>query len=183
LKSLGRAPSGEQHEQFKEQISRLMGGVIEVLSVKDKKSFLGTLIKNAYRDEVSKRYVIIFNEKTLQLFQVGYSLIDWEYRQALGKNNLAKWLHAFYSTHAGAYEYKVETLNTLCGSTTKRLGDFRKSLINALQKLKDIGAIQSWSIGEFSDLVNVVTYPTNTQKKYIYKSKRAVKSQSKAGLI
>jgi hypothetical protein len=173
LKQLGRASSGEQHEEFKEQIARIMGGVIEVTSLKDKKTFMGTLIKSACRDDQTGRYVVVFNEKTLHLFQYGYTLIDWEYRQSLGKNNLAKWLHTFYSSHASPFDYKVETLRTLCGSHLQRLGDFRKALRLALDRLVAVGAIKSWAIGEFSDLVSVANYPTNAQRKYLAKSTRA----------
>ena len=175
LKELGRALSGEQHEQFKEQIARIMGGVIEVTSVKDKKTFMGTLIKAAYRDDQTGRYVVVFNEKTLDLFQAGYTLVDWEDRQSLGKNNLAKWLHTFYSSHASPFDYKVDTLRTLCGSNVERLGDFRKALRLALDRLVFVGAIKGWAIGEFSDLVTVANYPTNTQRKHLAKAARRVK--------
>lgn len=167
LKSLKRSTSGEQHDQFKEQVARIIGGVIEVTSVKQKKTFMGTLIKSAYRDDESGRYVVAFNDGILELYQAGYTLIDWAERQSLGRDNLAKWLHTFYSSHASPFDYKVETLRRLCGSEMDRLGDFRKALRASLEKLVSIGAIKSWSIGEFSDLVSVATHPTTSQRKHL----------------
>lgn len=59
LKALGRKTSGEQHEQFKEQVARLIGGVVEITDLKKRKTFVGTLVQKAYRDEDSGRYVVI----------------------------------------------------------------------------------------------------------------------------
>ena len=172
LKELGRKVSGEQHEQFKEQIVRLMGGVVEITSIKDQKTFMGTLVHKAFRDEATGRYVVIFDEDMLQLYQTGHTLIDWEQRQALGKNNLAKWLQGFYASHAKPFPYKVETIFNLCGSTTDRLGDFRKLLRLALDQLINVGAIKSWSIDPKTDLVAVVNVPSQAQLKHLAKAKK-----------
>jgi len=176
LKELGRGVGKEQHEQFKEQIARLIGGVVEITSLKDKKTFIGTLVQKAFRDEETGRYVVIFDEDMLQLYQTGHTLIDWEQRQALGKNNLAKWLQGFYASHAKPFPYKVETIFNLCGSTTDRLGDFRKLLRLALDQLVNVGAIQSWTIDPKTDLVEVVNVPSQTQLKHLAKAKKRPKS-------
>lgn len=159
LNDLERGVGGQDHEQLKEEIARLMGGVVEITWKKEKKTFSGTLVKNVYRDEETQQYVVIFDEKMLSLYEDGYTYVDWQQRRALGKNNLAKWLHGFYASHADPFPYKVLTIKTLCGSTTKRLGDFRKALRNALDELKKIGAIRDWQIDEQSDLVTVMKTP------------------------
>lgn len=174
LKELGRKVSGEQHEQFKDQIARLIGGVVEITSLKDKKTFIGTLISKAFRDEETGRYVVIFDEDMLQLYQTGHTLIDWEQRHALGQNSLAKWLHGFYSSHAAPYGYKTESLQKLCGSTVERLGDFRKLLRTALTKLIDVGALKSWDIDPKTDLVTVIKVPSQTQLKHLSKRKKTL---------
>lgn len=176
LKELGRGTSGKEHDLFKEQIMRLVTGGIEITSLKDKQTFMGTLVHKAFRDEETGRYVVIFDEDMLQLYQTGHTLIDWEQRQALGKNNLAKWLHGFYASHAKPFPYKVETLKNLCGSTVDRLGDFRKLLLIALPQLVNVGAIKSWSIDPKTDLVEVVNVPSQTQLKHLAKAKKRPKS-------
>jgi TrfA protein len=174
LKELGRGTGKEQHEQFKEQVMRLVTGGIEITSLEDKKTFMGTLVHKAFRDEATGRYVVIFDEDMLNLYQTGHTLIDWEQRQALGKNNLAKWLQGFYASHAKPFPYKVQTIFNLCGSTTERLGDFRKLLRTALAQLVDVGAIASWEIEPKTDLVKVVNIPSQSQLKHLTKAlKRA----------
>lgn len=156
LLELERGVGGEDHEQLKEELARLMGGVVEITWTKEKKTFAGTLIKNYYRDEEARQYVVIFDKKMLELYEDGYTYIDWEQRRALGKKNLAKWLHGFYASHTDPFPYKVATLKTLCGSTTKRLSDFRKALSAALEDIKKVGAIKNWKIDPETDKLYVI---------------------------
>lgn len=172
LQDLGRGVGKEQHEQFKEQVMRLMTGGIEITDIKAKITFMGTLVQKAYRDEKTGRYVVIFDKDMLALYESGYTLIDWKERMSLGQNNLAKWLHGFYSTHAAPFPYKVETILKLCGSTTT-LKAFKIKLKKSLTELVTVEAIQSWSIDE-SDLVHIERMPTPTQMKHLAIKKRTV---------
>jgi hypothetical protein len=165
LKELGRGVSGREHEELKEDISRLLGGVVEITWTDTQKTFIGHLVQQAYRDEKTQRYVVIFDQKMLGLYEGGYSYIDWDRRKALKSNSLAKWLQGFYGSHAQPYAYKVETLKNLCGSTIGRLTDFRKLLRSALNELVTVGSIKSWKIE--NDLVHVVNVPTKSQLKHI----------------
>lgn len=155
LKALGRGTGKSQHEQLKQEIANLAAGLTEITWTKERKTFGGTLISNFFRDEDTGLYVVKFNQDFGKLYATGHTSIDWEERKSLGQNNLAKWLHGFYSSHEQPYSYKVETLQRLCGSTTVRR-DFRRSLKEALPKLIDIGTIASWSIEAETDLVNVI---------------------------
>ncbi len=171
LKELGRGTGKEQHEQFKEQVMRLVTGGIEITDLKAKITFIGTLVNKAYRDEVTGRYVVIFDKDMLALYEAGYTLIDWQQRMALGQNNLAKWLHGFYSSHAAPFAYKVETLRGLCGSTTTNKA-FKGALKKALVELTDVGAIKAWSI-DSDDLVQIERKPSPSQRKHLTKAKAA----------
>lgn len=174
LKELGRKTSGEQHEQLKEQMARLIGGVVEITDLKAKITFIGALVNKAYRDEVTGRYVVIFDKDMLALYEAGHTLIDWQQRTALGQNNLAKWLHGFYSSHAAPFAYKVDTLRGLCGSTAE-LKKFKQGLKKSLAELADVGAIEAWSI-DADDLVQIERKPSPSQRKHLTKAK-AVKRQ------
>lgn len=165
LKTMGRKTSGEQHEQFKEQVARLMGGVVEITDTKARVTFMGTLVSKAFRDEDSGRYVVIFDRDMLNLYEAGYSHIDWNQRMALGKSTLAKWLHGFYATHAQPYSYKVQTLHNLCGSGAT-MKEFKRLLKKALGELTGVGAIQGWSIDD-ADLVTVQRTPSIAQQKHL----------------
>ena len=177
LKALGRKTSGEQHEQFKEQVTRLIGGVIEITDTKARMTFMGTLVSKAARNEDTGRYVVIFDKDMLNLYEAGYSHIDWNQRMALGKSTLAKWLHGFYATHAKPYPYKVETLHNLCGSVDKSLRSFRQKLKKALDELVNVRAIEGWSIDQ-DDLVTVQRAPSPSQRKHLKGSSQ--KTENKA---
>lgn len=171
LKSLGRKTGGDQHEQLKEEITRLRSGTVEIKWIAEQKTFGGGLISNYYRDDVTGEWIVIFDEKMQALYDAGYTHIDWEQRQALRDNHLAQWLHGFYTTHAEPFPYKVETLKGLCGSTISRLGDFRKSLRVALDAIKEVGAITNWEIEKKTDLVHVSRVPSISQQKHLKNKK------------
>lgn len=170
LKALGRGTSGKHHEEFKEQMVRLMGGVVEITNTTSHKTFMGTLVSKAFRDEQTGRYVVVFDGDMLNLYESGYSLIDWNQRMALGKSMLAKWLHGFYSTHAKPYPYKVETLHSLCGSTAT-MKEFKRMLKKAFDELIKAGAIVGWIIDQ-DDLVIIQRTPSTAQKKHLQRGKK-----------
>ncbi len=179
LKALGRSTGGTQHEQLREEITRLRSGTVEITWTTNGKAFGGGLVSEYFYDDVTQSYVVIFSEKMLSLYEGGYSHIDWEQRKLLGNNNLAKWLHGFYSSHADPFAYKVETIRKLCGSKhDQRLGDFRKLLRVALEKLVGLGAILSWNIDSKSDLVTVVKTPSASQQRHL--QRKRLKSEDPA---
>jgi CHAD domain-containing protein len=177
LKALGRATGGGDYEELKEDISRLMSGVVEITFTDTQETFIGSLIHNAYRQETTQRYALVFDEKMRKLYDTGYTHVDWEQRTKLKGDSLAKWLHGFYATHASPLRYKVETIKELCGSTTGRLTDFRIALRKALDKLKDVGAITSWAIDPKSDLVTVRRKASMSQKRHL-ENKQAAKASA-----
>lgn len=169
LEALGRATGGTDYDDLKEDISRLMGGVVEITFTDTNETFIGSLIHNAYREEATQRYVLVLDEKMRKLYDAGYTYVDWEQRTKLKGNSLAKWLHGFYATHAAPLRYKVETLFELCGSTTDRRSDFRTALRLALAKLKQVGAITSWNIDKATDLVTVRRKASVSQQRHLDK--------------
>lgn len=166
LKQLGRKTSGIEYEDFKNQMMRLIGGAVEIYSLADKKAFVGTLVQSAKRDDETGRYVVTFDQDMLKLYQTGYTLVDWDERQALSKNALAQWLQGFYSSHVQPFGYKVETLHHLCGSTAD-LKEFRRMLRIALERLEEVGAIKNWEIED--GLVKVQRVHTPTQIRHLTK--------------
>lgn len=167
LRELGRGTGGRDHEELKEDIARLLGGVVEITWTDSSKTFVGHLVDKAYRDETTQRYVVVFDSKMLGLYENGYSYVDWERRKALKGNTLAKWLQGFYATHAAPYAYKVSTIKNLCGSTTARLVDFRRLLRSALDELVAVGSIKSWEIN--NDLIIIENLPSKAQARYLMK--------------
>lgn len=172
LKALGRKNGKTQYEQLKDDFARLMSGYVEITYLNEKKSFMGTLLDDATRDDVTKTYTTVFKPHIMKLFDFGFTLTDWEQRQALGRNNLAKWLQGHYATHAKPYPIKVETLHKLCGSDDKSLKSFRQKLKAALDELVNVGSLMSWEILP-GDLVSVQAVPSKSQRKHLSRSKKA----------
>lgn len=172
LKEMGRKTAGTQHEQFHDSVERLQGGVIRITETETGRYFARSIVDKAEFDPSSGRFVVVFNEDMLTLYQTGYTLIDWGQRQALGQNSLAKWLHGFYASHAAPYAYKVETLSKLSGSIAE-LKEYRRLLRAALDKLMEIGALTSWDIDHDSDLVTVSKRPSRSQTKHLTKASRS----------
>ena len=100
-------------------------------------TYFGPLIQGGSRDEITGRHVIEINPKIALLYGVGqWTQLDYAQRQQLRRHPLAQWLHAFYSTHASPYRYKVETIRTLCGADSAgELKKFRQLLRRALTHL------------------------------------------------
>lgn len=164
LKELGRGTGGKDHEELKQQIRNLALGGAEITWTKERKTFGGTLISSFFRDEDTGLYVVKFNRDFGKLYSSGHTSIDWDERKSLGRNNVAKWLHGFYSSHEQPYPYKVETLQRLCGSASPRR-EFRRLLRIALGKLVDLGTITSWKIDGKNDLVEVAKQTAKRLKK------------------
>jgi hypothetical protein len=156
LTALGRGTSGNEHDQLNEEITRLMGGVVEIKSKKNDVSYMGTLISEGYRDEFTKAYSLKLNKKIAQIFDDGFTQVNNEQRKNLGRNLLAQWLFNYYSSHIEPFPLKVETIHKYCGSTAKVLRSFRASLKIALDLLVSVGFLAAWSINEKSDTVTVV---------------------------
>ena len=172
LKALGRGTGKSQHKQLADEIVRLRAGTAEISWTAEQKSIVGGLISKAYRDDETGRYIVILDADIHKLYETGYSQVDWGQRQAL-TNNLSKWLHGFYASHAKPYPYKVSTIKDLCGSTSKDLRDFRRMLKTALADLVTVGMLVDWTINE-KDLVTVQKVPTFSQRLYL---ERAAKKQ------
>ena len=176
LKLLGRGTGKSQHEQFKETIARFGSCWIEISYLGIEKTYAGNLLKDAYRDDRTGDYVILLNTNLINLYDKGfYTLLPINKRMALGRNNLAKWLGDFYSTHAKPFSYKVATIREMCRSDTKELFHFRQALKKALEAIKANGVIDSWRIDEMSDLVHVTRIPSGSQQRHLTRTQRTKK--------
>lgn len=168
LKTMGLSVGKYQYDELKEVIARLGANKTEILWVKENKSFGRSLVDTFDRDEETQEYIVTLNPQLMMLYQKGYTQIDWEQRQALGKNMLAKALHGLYASHASPFPMKVETIRALTGSNTKDLSKFRQQLREALKMLVEVGAIVSWEIDK-RDLVHIEKVPTASQQRHLLK--------------
>ena len=167
LKALGRKTGKSQHEQLKDNLTRLTGCAVEITH--DRMTYCGNLLE-FYRDEDTSRYRLEINPKIKALYDAGFTYIDWHQRQALRGKPLALWLHGFLASHAEPYPLKLETLHRLSGSRTKQIYHFKANLIAALRDLQAIGAINSYVI-DGNNLVTINRTPSSSQRKHLTKTK------------
>ncbi len=160
LAALDWGRSKKDYERLRESLLRLSESTVIVANSDGRKGFTGGLlrkIKWSQDDEesgIGTEWTIYLEPEIINLFASdGYTLIDWG--QRLGLAPLAKWLHSFYFTHRQPFEYKVETLYSLCGSKCKELRAFRYLLKKALASLKDCGFLLDWEINPVTDKVSV----------------------------
>lgn len=165
LKAIGRTPKGKQnHEWLQGAFCRLMGAVVEIKV--GKRAYAGQLIKDWYRDDETKENVLVLNPKLIDLFaEDSWTSLQWSERMALRGQQLAQWLHSFYSTHADPHPIKVETIRRLCGSENKDLFGFRRDLREALAVLAKATG-WGWRIDE-DDLVRITKTSTASQARHL----------------
>jgi len=169
LQALGRTTGGKDHKDLQNDIARLIGSVVKIHWTAERKTFMGSLVERAYIDEETDHWVVEFSRDLMLLYGQGHTWIDWKERKALGRNNIAKWAHGFYASHAKPFPYSVDTLWHLSGSTSVRK-EFRRKLQAALDELKALGAITAWKI-DAGDLVHVKRTPSQSQRKHLTKIK------------
>ena len=166
LTAIGRQPGKSGREWLKDCFRRLTATAVEFSLdipnryLDEKYCYTGSLVDEFYYDAREQTYFLKINSKLSELFDAGWTQLQWEQRLRL-KTNLAKWLHGFYASHRDPYPIKIITIKNLSGSECKRLVDFRRSLRMAMGELVNIEAIQTWKI-DTNDKLHVQR-PRNTQ--------------------
>jgi hypothetical protein len=151
LKALGRSTGRTNHRQLHASLIRLQQP-LEITV--ERYSYFGSLIMEGAKDELTRHYLLRINPKLGVLFNAGWTGLELRQRRGLRGQPLALWLHAFYTSHAEPYPYKVATLRDLCGSQDKSLRSYRQKLRRALNELRTTGTIGNWKIDR-TDLVHI----------------------------
>jgi TrfA protein len=145
LKALGWPTGGKYHERLHTILIRLCGGVVDMTD--HKKRYFGQLIQGGIRDEITKHYEIAINPKFAVLFGFGmWAAIDREQRRALGRNQTAKALHAYYSSHAAPGPHSFDTLAKIAGLTNSNPRQRRADLIKAHDHMKAKGCLGGYEV-------------------------------------
>jgi hypothetical protein len=97
LKTMGLSTGKAQYDEVRNVMNRLQANVTEIFTDK-KPTFSRSLIEKYDRDEETQEYLVQLSPKLLQMFDDGYTQVDWAQRHSLGKNMLAKALHGLYAT-------------------------------------------------------------------------------------
>ena len=152
LTALGLHTGLSQHKQLHSTIVRLTACAVEITH--ENKTYVGSLLHSAIKDELTKHYVVELNRSLTRLFgESQWTALDWEQRQELRGKPLAQALHAFYSSHREPFPVKVQTLRDYVGSKSQRMSSFKFTLRLALDELVRIGFLTSYELP--GDVVSV----------------------------
>lgn len=171
LKLMGKTDTGKNRILLHRRLLRLKACAVEI--TQNNFTYMGSLIKEAYRDEATAEYVVMLDTKLTVLFPSnGFTYVDWDIRSALEGQPLAQWLHGFYSSHAQPFPIKVATLHQLCGSEANETWKFAQTLRRALDALSSACKAhgESFSYGIRSGLVAVAKQPSKSQQRHLLKS-------------
>lgn len=84
-----------------------------------------------------------------------FTRVEWAQRLSL-PDGLATWLHGYLASHAEPHPIKLETIRSGAGLATEQLYHLRELVIKALDELKRVKFLKSWTIaGPDKDLVIV----------------------------
>jgi hypothetical protein len=134
LRIIARAEGGKNMAWLERTLARLSATNVQIKG--DGYTYGGSLVVRYARDERTGQLLIEVDPKLVALFQAtSWSRIDWQERQALGQDHLAKWLHAFYSSHASSYPIRVQTLREWSGASASELYEFRRELREAMTRV------------------------------------------------
>ena len=138
LRLIGREYSSGTRAWLYKSLARLQATAIEIKN--GDQVYVGSLIVRAARDERTGQVMVEIDPKLAALFH-SWSGMDWQERQALGQDHLAKWLHGFYSSHADPYPIKVRTIQEWTGAGAEELWKFRQQLREGMGR---VGAATGW---------------------------------------
>lgn len=147
LQIIGIKDNGRERRLLYERITRLANTtiVINFICNGQKYDYNGNMIFDVLQIQTDnkksweRRLIVNINKRIVRLFvKDSYTIIDLKIKHYLGKNNLAKWLYQFYSTHKKPYPYKIETIQRLCGKNWTNKKYFTRDLKDAAELINDV---------------------------------------------
>lgn len=174
LKALGHATGKANHKWLHSVIIRLRGGTVDMTDHGVR--YFGGLIEGGFKDEITSHYTISINPRFAQLFKVGmWASIDLQQRRDLRRNQTAKALHAYYSTHAAPGPHSYEKLAALIGLQNKKSRDIKATIIKAHGELKRVGFLSDYEAG--ATTIKPAINHTPSQARHIVK--KIIKNRKK----
>lgn len=164
LKALGRCTGNKDHKWLHSVLIRLRGGTVDMTDHQVR--YFGGLLEGGFKDELTKHYATSINPAFARFFKAGlWASLDNQQRCALGRNQTAKALHAYYSTHAAPGPHTYEKLAGLVGLRNKQHRDMKANLIKAHDELKRIGFLSGYEVRE--DAIKPMINHTPSQNRHI----------------
>jgi len=170
LKLMGKTDTGNNRITLQNRLERL---VANALTIKQGRyNYIGSLITFAAKDEETQKWAIELDPRMRPLFDADqFTQIEWKVRHELNGQQIAQWLHGFYSSHAKPFPFKVETLLKLCGSEDASPTSGRQKLRKALDAVAEASAAngEGFSYEIRGDLVHVQKLVKGAQRRHLAK--------------
>lgn len=162
LRSLRRSTGKSDYTQLVSQFRLLKATSLDVTRVRSegKPSRMKSLVQSVEYDEDLGHWHAVVDPEIAELFAPKeHTWLDFDARLELGRSYLAKWCHAYFSSHRKPLPISVARLHCLSGSANTALRDFRRSLREALAEVAEVEKARrrrfAWTI-DSADLVRVV---------------------------
>lgn len=176
--------SGTNRDLILHRLEDLVGATVRYQT--DTHQYFGTMLVGALRHEKTGHFEIEINPKVMGLLGNEVICNDLERKVALGKNQLALWLHDYISSHKVIYPISVDELRVLSGSE-KELKKFRYELKKSMDIVStgNDPLVKSWAINGDDKLTaekgatKVVLIPKSTDMKIAQVRKRNLIDQAR----
>ncbi|HYQ92257.1 MAG TPA: plasmid replication initiator TrfA [Candidatus Competibacteraceae bacterium] len=178
LKALGRATGQANHKWLHSVLIRLCSGTVDITDHRVR--YFGHLVEGGIKDETTRHYTIKINPDFARFFKAGlWASLDIQQRRALGRNQTAKALHAYFSTHAVPTPHRYETLAEIAGLKNKTNPRKQKAdLIKACEALKQVGLFSDYEGGAAT--IKVTVNQTPTQSRHVVRKLIKAKSHKRS---
>jgi len=173
LRLLGRETGKANHDDLRLAVKRLILGHVEIRQkINGRKWFLGALLMTGKHDE-SLQYSVRVNADLAVMFGFGlWTSVDLAERKALGRNQVAKVFHLYYSSHVQPSTHSYETLAALAALQSSQSKHTRAVIRKAHEKLKQTKFLRDYT-ADLHGVTVVKARETPSQKRHAAKRKRA----------
>lgn len=154
LKSISKTTGKENYTWLRNCLSRMQATAVAIYSERLGEGFSASLIRKfSWVDESGKslkKWCVWLEPEMRSLFDE-VSWLNWEQRRQL-PDGIASKLMGYWASHRQPLPVKLSTIQTLCGSSAAPR-EFKRSLLSALEELRKVNFLESFSITQ--DLVSV----------------------------
>lgn len=149
VKALGKSDNKANYDWLDLSLKRFVSLLVEINGNNYK--YYGHFIEKVWINDDGA--LVIYMDEQVSNFYINkeWTNIYPEIRLEFGKNQLAKWLYSFFSSHKKPYPHKIDTIHKLCGSSSE-LKEFKKYLTLSLKMLEDV---TGWKTEIKNDLVYI----------------------------
>ena len=160
IKDMGWRIHVDSYQRLKDSIERMKMTSMKISLNGGRSAYAGSLIRDyafdALDDNGHEKWMVRLEPQIANLFLYdSTTMLEWEQRKKIGtRATLTLWLHTFYSSHREPIQYSVAKIHELCKSEEKKMANFKIRLRESLERLVEIGLLETYSIS--NDVLRVI---------------------------